>query len=203
MDQRRLVVSIVGGVLLVAALVGVLLAEAGDTPDPIVAFPVSWSVDNGPPETRSDTLAEGESTTYEIEVGEPNLTRVEVRLVWQDDVGRPDRFRMDLTPPQGSTQKNASRNGTVVLEVPLAPVPDAATVNATDPQEARQAALERFQARQGVGTWTITVTLEDAPGQQPVSGAPQIETEEDGANDFQLRFTYARYGATVTEMPVG
>ncbi len=201
--DRRLAIAIAGGVVLAVGLVGVLLVEADDASDPVLTFPISWSTEEGPPETRSETLDEGENATYAIQIPETNLTHVEARLVWEDDSGDRDRFELAVTPPGGATQTNASRNGTVVIDVQQAPVPTASTVNASDPDAAREQAQRRYASERGQGVWTVRVTLTDAPGQRPVPGAPELEIEQDGSNDFQLRVTYERYTGQIDPRPVG
>lgn len=199
--DRRLVISIAGGVLLAVALVGVLLAEADDGGRTVLTFPIAWSTEDGPTSTRTGTLEEGENESFGIGVAPTNVTEVEVRLVWEDDVGERDTFRLSVTPPGGPERTNASRNGTVVLTFPLASVPDAQSINASDPEAARQQALDRFTTRQGQGTWNVTVTLESAPGQRPVPNAPQLETEPDGSNDYQMSVSFSRYTGQVADTP--
>lgn len=201
--ERTVLVGVAGGVLLAATLVGVLYLEAGDAPEPSLAFELAWSTEQGPSATQSGTLQEGENATLPAAVQEPNVTEVEVRLVWQDDVGDRDRFRLNVTPPEGAMRTNTSRNGTVVLRFPFASVPNATQINASSRPAARELVAERFGTTAGVGNWTVQVTLVSAPGQRPVSEAPQLETEPDGENTYRLRFSYDRYVGTLSRASTG
>lgn len=199
--ERRTVILAAAGVLLVAALAGVLWVEAEEGPEPVVAFPVDWETERSTPVTHEDELEEGGSETYEFRVEAANLTRIEARLVWEDDAGAPDRFRLNLTTPQGRTMSNESPNGTVALDADVSAVPGERTVNATGLAEARETAQRRHGTDAGQGTWTVTVTLVSAPGQRPVPGS-QLEIEEDGSNSYQLGFSYETYAAQVQVPPV-
>lgn len=199
--ERRTVILAAAGVILLAALAGVLWAEAEEGPAPVVAFPVEWSTERSTPVSHEDELEEGESETYEFPVEADNVTRIEARLVWEDDAGAPDRFRLNLTTPQGRTLSNASPNGTVAISLNVSEVPDENTVNASGLAEAREASQRRHATTAGQGTWTATVTLTSAPGQRPVPGS-EVEIEEDGSNSYQLGFSFETYAAEVQAPPV-
>lgn len=200
--DRRHGAAIVVGILLAGALAGVLWAEAREGPDPVLAFPASWSTETSQPATHEDELDEGESETYTFAVTQRNLTRAEARLVWEDDSGGRDRFRVNLTTPDGQLYTNASMNGTIGLPVEVAQVPEASTVNGTDLAAARQRAQDRYASTLGQGTWTVQVTLESAPGQRPVPGQ-EVEVEGDGSNSYQLQFAYETYAVELDPRPVG
>jgi len=190
--ETRHVVGAAAALALVLALAGVLWAEAREAPEPLVGFEATWTTEAADPFTGSGELEEGESAEYAVLVPEANLTRAEARLVWEDDSGQPDRFRVNVTTSEDRLHTNASRNGTVTVSVNGSQVPEASTVEATDRDEARERAVDRYTSTVGQGTWTIQVTLEDAPGQRPVPGS-QVELDEDGSNDFQLQFDRWHY----------
>lgn len=199
--ERRTVILAAAGVLLLAALAGVLWAEGQESPSPVVAFPVTWDTERASPVTNEGELEEGESESYAFQIEEANLTTVATRLIWEDDGGGRDRFRLNLTTPQGRTFSNASANGTVTLRANVTQVPTESSVNATGLAEAREQTVRRHGSTAGQGVWTVTVTLTSAPGQRPVPGS-DVEIEEDGSNSYQLVFAYETFAAQVQAPPV-
>lgn len=198
--DRKVLLGIVAGVLLVGTLVGALVIEANNSPDPVLSFPVEWSTDSSIAADEQGTLNEGENETYAVPIDRSNLTEVEVRLVWEDDSGDRDKFELAVQGPGGPQRTNASRNGTVVIETFVGTVPTTGEVNATDRDQARQQLAARHSTDQGRGVWSIDVRLVDAPGVRPVSEAPDLETESDGQNDYQLRVTYHRFHGEIGQI---
>lgn len=192
MDNR--VVIGAGALLLLAALVGVLAFTSDEADTQPLAYPVTWALEPGPSTTRSDTLEEGRNETYTFELSRPNVTRVTVRLNWTDDVGDPDRFRVRAVPPNGSPAVNESTNGSVTLPFDVAVVPTSSTVTGESEAEARNRTLEEATDA-GQGAWQVRVTLLEAPGRRPVAEAPQLETEPDGSNGYNLTFAHRAFHA--------
>lgn len=199
--ERRTVILAATGVVLLAALAGVLWAEGQEGPSPVVTFPVTWDTERTSPVTNEGELEEGESESYAFQVEQANVTTVATRLVWEDDGGGRDRFRLNLTTPQGRTFSNASANGTLALRANVTQVPTERAVNATGLAEAREQTVRRHGSTAGQGVWTVTVTLTSAPGQRPVPGS-DVEIEEDGSNSYQLVFAYETFAAQVQAPPV-
>jgi hypothetical protein len=196
MDRRVLVVA--AAAVLVAALVAVLAfsgSEAGNQP---LAYNVEWPVEPGPSTTRSDELAEGRNETYTFELARANVTEVTVTLTWEDDTGEPDRFSLEVRPPNGTPATNASRNGTIELAFPLQTAPQQGSLEAQNRSQAREQADEQATDR-GRGDWEVQVTLEDAPGRRPVPGAEDVETEPDGSNSYELTFAHEAFHAELGE----
>ncbi|MDX1611499.1 MAG: hypothetical protein R3185_03955 [Candidatus Thermoplasmatota archaeon] len=202
MSRSPWVVAAVAGVL-VLGLVGVLVYEAGRTPDPSLTFPVTWSTSPAGGQERQGDLEEEENETFTFQLGSPNVTSVQVALTWTDDSGDPDRFNLSVVGPDGiePVRRNGS-NGSVVLRIPVAPVPT--VEQAQGPSRDRvEASLARSHASSaGVGGWQVTVGLEDAPGQRPVPQAQDLETQPDGSNSFVLTFSYTVYRAQVADPTV-
>lgn len=191
--DRRLVF---GGaaLLLLMALVGVLAFTGGEADATPLAYDVEWPVEPGPATLRSDELEEGRNDSYDFELDRQNVTQVTVQLDWEDDVGRPDQFRLEVTPPNGTPVANTSRNETINLTFPLQEVPGSTVVEATNRSQARDRLAEEATSA-GQGTWQARISLEDAPGRRPVSEAPQLETEPDGANSYNLTFAHRSFYA--------
>ncbi len=201
--ERQVLVGIIAGVVLLGGLVGVFMYEARNAPEPSLTYPVRWSVDDGGQVQRSERLEEGQEADFSFNVSQPNATQVRVRLTWQDDVGQPDRFNLTVTNPATQrTETLSSTNGTISVSYPLTPVPGTANVTASDADAARQAVASEHTSHLGQTTWPVTVTLVSAPGQRPVPQAGSIETQPDGANRFQLTFSYEVYRATIQDAQV-
>lgn len=179
-----------GGATLVlaAAFVGALALTGGEADAQPLAYDVSWPVEQGPATTRSDELREGQSETYTFELERANVTNVTVVLEWEDDVGEPDTFHMEVTAPNGTTVANASANETIRFPFDVADPPELETVEATNRSLARERLADE-STDEGQGTWQVEVTLEEAPGRRPIPGA-QLETEPDGGNGYQLTFAH-------------
>lgn len=196
MDQR----FVLGGVaiVLLATLVGVLALTGDEAETEPLVYEVSWPVEPGPAETRSDELQEGRNETYTFPLERPNVTRVSVELNWTDDTGEPDRFRVRAAPPNGSAVTNESTNGTIVLTFDVGDTPDLSNVTAENESQARREADSRSTLA-GQGPWQVKVTLVEAPGRQPISEAPDLETEPDGSNSYELTFAHEAFRAELSD----
>lgn len=195
--DRRLILG-AAGLALLAALVAVLAFTGSQAEDQTLAYNVSWTVEPGPATTRSGELEEGRNETYAFPLDRANITEVTVQLAWQDDVGQPDKFLVEATPPGGDPLANASRNGTVNLTFPIQAPPEMGVVEASNRSQAHER-IAQEAAREANGTWEIEVTLEDAPGRRPVPGASDVETEPDGSNSYELTFAHEAYHAELGE----
>lgn len=195
--DRRLVLGVVG-VLLLATLVAVLAFTGKEADTQPLTYEVDWPVEPGPATTRSDELEEGRNESYTFSLERPNVTQVTVELNWTDDTGEPDRFRLEVTPPNGERVSNESENGTIAFDFEFAEPPTLANVTAANESQAREE-VANMSTSQGQGSWEVTVTLVQAPGRQPVSGAPQIETEPDGSNSYNLTFAHEAFRAEISD----
>jgi len=174
---------------LLAGLVAVLAFTGGDADATALAYGVEWSLEEGPATVEEGELEEDRNRTHTFELSRANVTEVTVRLNWTDDVGEPDEFRMEVRPPNGTPITNTSRNETIETALELRPVPQLDIVEAVNRSMARQQ-VDQAASEEGQGTWEIQVSLEDAPGRRPVSEAPDLETEPDGSNSYQVTFSH-------------
>lgn len=193
--DRRLVLAAAALVLL-AGLVGVLAFTGGDSQSQPLAYDVSWPVEPGPSRMRSGELQEGRNDSYTLELDRENVTQVSVELNWTDDVGEPDRFRLWVLPPNASAASNESTNGSITLAFDYPTLPDTETITAPNRSQAREHAME-YSTSEGTGDWSVRVTLVNAPGRQPVPDAPQLETEPDGSNSYNLTFSHDAFRAEI------
>lgn len=183
---------------LLAALVAVLALTGGDAEATPLAYEVDWPVEQGPSTMKEGDLEEGRNETHTFDLERANVTFVTVELDWTDDVGDPDEFRLEATPPNGTTVSNVSRNETIELTFPLREPPQLNVVEAMNRSHARGQVADEATA-DGQGDWEVRVSLQDAPGRRPVSGAPALETEPDGSNSYNLTFSHRAYFAELGE----
>lgn len=199
---RGLLVLVLGGLALAAGFVSATWWESSQRPAPVVEFPVSWSTELSPSVVHDGHLEEGNNESYAFTVRDANITWTETRLVWEEDSGETSTFRVNVTSPWGETWTNETNDEIVVVEVHVAEVPGASSVNATSQAEATDSAYNRFVSVRGQGTWEVEVTLVEAPGQRPVPGS-DVETQPDGDNDYQIQFRYETYQASVEDEALG
>lgn len=198
--ERDAVIGIAGGVVLVAALVVVLVAESGSAPETQLTYPVQWLEAEAGTTREEQQLAEGEQAQLQFGLPARNVTTVELLLQWTDDSGNPDTFNLSVEGPGGEPVAVASSDtGEIVLRFELNPLPAATNVRATDQTAAARQLVQDHASDDGRGTWTATVTLASAPGQRPVPQVPDLEVQPDGSNNFTLQFSYDVYRAQVGE----
>lgn len=190
--DRDLLVGVVGGAVVVGALAAVLLAEArnADVGDG-VRFDVTWTVspENGP-RVAGETV-EGDQSAVELVVERRAVANVDVVLVWQDDVGAGDRFRVTVLAPDGAERAGEAANGQGgagelhVRFEGLDPAPAASAVVARDEAEARARLVDGSGLAGAVGTWRLAVELLEAGDDAPVAGLPPVA--EDTGQAWEVR----------------
>lgn len=200
--DKGVVLLVAGGVGLAAGLGVVAWLEGSQAGPALLMFPVSWSEEASPPASHEGFLEEGEEESFTFGVEEANVSWTETRLVWEEDSGERSTFRVNVTAPNGTVWSNETREEVVVVRAGGAPVPEERRVNATSHDAAMRSMAERFTDERGLGTWTVTVTLVEAPGQRPVPGL-DVETQPDGDQDYQVQFRYGYYEAVVDPRPLG
>ena len=196
--DRDAAIGAVGGVVVLAALVGVLYVEGAR---PLEAgafrFQVTWTTAQENGAQAAGTAREGETSLTAFTVDDPGLAAVAVILVWEDTVGTGDTFRVTVRAPDGREEigEGANTEGAAaevhVLFDGLSPVPTLAEVVADDPA----AALAHARAGAGtggMGEWTARVELVDAGDQDaPVPGLPPVA--EDTEQTWDLRTVLTRH----------
>ena len=180
--NKETLTGLLGAVVLVAAMIGVFFYERGQFHE----YDVTWQ--QAPSETAQQaqgaTLSTGEAADHTFTLQAPSLATVEVTVTWTDDGGDPDTFQVLVEGPDGRSGNAQGSQGELVVEVPVAETPTATSAVGRNEEAAREMLLSQVATGQGQGTWTVTVTLEAAPGATtPVGGA---ETQADGANDYEV-----------------
>lgn len=184
--RKDTIVGVTAAVILVAAMAGVFLYERAQFQE----YPVTWEA--APVQSLEDgrTLSEGESQTYPLEATTKGMAHLRAELTWTDGNGEADTFAVDVESPGGSTVQESAASSPIEAQVDVNPEPDTSTVSARSADEARQQANSSVTSTEGQGNWTVTVTLESAPGTQGTGG---VGGQEDGANDYSLEVVVERW----------
>lgn len=184
--RKDTVVGVAAAVILVAAMAGIFLYERAQFQE----YPVTW--EPAPVQSLGDgrTLSEGGSETYTLEATTTGMARLRAELTWTDGNGEADTFAVDVESPGGATVQESAASSPIEVQVDVNPEPDVATAYGRNPDEARHQANASVTSTGGQGNWTVTVTLEDAPGTQGTGG---VGGQEDGANDYSLEVAVDRW----------
>lgn len=196
MDQRVWLGA--AALALLAGLVAVLAFTGGDPDATPLAYGVEWPVEDGPSTVEEGQLEEGRNETHTFELERANVTEVTVWLNWTDDVGDPDEFSLEVRPPNGTPVANASTNESIELTFTLREPPQLNVVEAVNRSQAHDR-VGQEAGDAGQGTWETVVSLESAPGRRPVAQAPELETEPDGSNGYNVTFSHRAFYADVGE----
>lgn len=150
------------------------------------------------PSEASGTLDEGESVDVAVEVTAPNVTAFSAQLTWPTggtgDIN-PDTFSIEVQGPSDQVTCDPStkqgESGSLTLECTGVSVPeDVESIAASSEDDALARAAKERPAKLGAtGTYTVTITLEDA-GPEPT----------DSSNEYDLTATYTDYHAHATKL---
>lgn len=138
------------------------------------------------------SLAESETRGYRFVVAQPNVTRIDFLLAWDETgdssgLSKPDTLSMQVHKPDGAAVGGLARSANGQLQVVaagIAPLP--ADFEATD--DDIPARLAAATTHEGEGEWRVSVRLED-------TGNPQ-GARVDNTNAFELRVLIHFYEAT-------
>lgn len=178
------------GALLIAAMVGLFFYERAQFGE----YPIEWQVTEAGTVSDAGELEAGGEDSFTYTVLVDDLHRTRARLSWTDDVGEPDRFKLELRGPDGEiVASQEADTGSIELTVEVNPLPEVASAPGRDPGDAEAQAQALYGTSSGTGDWTVVVTLLSAPGTMlPGSG---VEAQPDGSNGFDLTFAYDIYEA--------
>lgn len=186
--NRDTLVGILGAAVLVAAMAAVFAFERSRFQE----YDVTWSMEEAGPRTMNGTLDEGDTDPYTVTLSAEDLpegramAQVRATVEWSDDVGDPDTFSVTVEGPGNeSAGPTEDDGGSVAIEAMVIAEPDATTASGRSPEDAEDQAAAKLDAEQGIGEWTVEVTLEEAPG-EPDDGNPVTDEESDGSNDYTL-----------------
>lgn len=161
----------------------------------LTAYPVTWQVETVDRLAQDGSLDEEDTVRLEAPLRLANVSTVEVTLDWTDDEGEPDRFHLQLAAPNGTTVgEDEGTQSPLSVEDRVVPLPSRQTVEASSGEAARRQ-LAADHGTHTNGTWTVSVTLAEAPGTRPASGGPEVQP--DGSNGFSIRVVATTYRGVV------
>lgn len=175
--NRDTVVGVAAALVLVGAMAGVFLYERSQFDE----YPVTWETTTSATLEETASLGEGDERSHELAASAAGISHVDATLTWTDDVGDPDSFTLTLEAPNGSTTSDSGDGGEIQLASGVTPAPDVSSVAGRSPDEAREQANGTVDSTKGQGSWTATVSLDEAPGTDQAVGG-----QEDGANDYNV-----------------
>lgn len=181
--NRDTLTGILGAVVLVAAMAGVFLYERGQFQE----YALDWQMsETGTQDFPGSTLQEGNSDSHTVIIEDGTLSRVRATVTWTDDVGEPDTLNVDVEGP-GDEMAGSDSGSSSPLEATadVTEAPSMATASGRTAADAEEQAANAVASEAGQGTWTITVTLESAPG-EPDDGIPVTEEAADGSQSYSL-----------------
>jgi len=122
--------------------------------------------------TVSGHTGEGASSAESVNVADMNITRIQFRLEWSDDIGSNDQFSLQVEGPAGQSDNGDDSSGSIVLEIEISDM--ASATGATD---------------NGTGDWQVTISAVDCPGLMPRL------PDRDSGNDWVLSVEFHYYEA--------
>lgn len=199
--SRDTLTGILGAAVLVAAMGGVFLFERGQ----FQTYDVTWAMEEaGSRDVDGTTLQEGDDRTHTVNLAEGDLlderalARVQATVTWSDTVGDADTFAVSIEGPDApSAGPERGDGGSVSVQTDVGEAPGVTQVAARSADDAIDQAAASLDTGQGLGDWTVQVTLEDAPG-EPDDGVPVTMEEADGSQAYSLTVTWDVWEPDVT-----
>lgn len=210
MERNDKVVIIIAAAIVVIAGIGIF-TWSGEVPDgdsyttiQEYTVTINWEKKTANFLDKTDTTADGETSTLPIDMDHDNLVSVMFNLSWTDDTAglfglKADTLKLEVTPPSGSSQSDEKEaaEGSISFTFPLNSMPSSQTmtVQAESEKEARSMALEsvreNYSTDEGTGSWEAAVTVN--VGRFILKGG-------DSGNDWNLKGTYSYYEPTVKDV---
>ena len=184
------------GVVVVVLAAGFIVAH-DDVSSEAARF--NWQVtfqETSHDENENGDLQEGDSDVFEYDWQFMNITVVEFVLTWNDDndpTNQPDNFRLDFEGPNGQSNSEQGSSGTVTLTETLSSTPDTFRVDRSTKAQA-QAKADTFASEEGMGNWSVTVTLTNAASIFPIN---------DSSNSYELSIDVTYFNSNLAKVETG
>lgn len=194
--KKDLIIGLIGTAILVTAMIGVFRFEAAQASS---AYDITFtsSSEAGPGE--AGRLEEGETAEVTLNLTTRNLTRIEFKLTWTDDVmqSAPDSFELHLTSPDGRNfTAPADEDGDLVIIVEdLAVTPPAVQESGTSREAVEERVIDKYATTGGVGLWTVAIVLVEAGDTAAPAG--NLAIQQDNGNEWTLETTLTAYRAEI------
>jgi len=179
----------IGSALILAAMIGVFSYEHDKQADEFMSVAEIQAILGGSgggstgqelstateSKDTSGSTNEGTSTSLDIDFSQMNLTTVSFTLIWTDDFGDNDEFRLDVEGPEDFSDSISGTSGSLPLNFDINKIENATDEGTTF----------------GSGSWKVTVTAVNCPGLRPGPGT--IPFDLDNGNTWDLKATGTYY----------
>jgi len=190
------VLAFIGALVIAVSIVSIAVHDDVSAGEAVSNWLISID-DQQLSETESGNLQTGDSDTYDLDQDKWNVTIIVFTLTWNDDFEPDDEFELHVQEPNGTVSydtpnpaSDTSGTITITANVNPVPVPPASGYKGMSNDDARQKADEDFAHENGIGNWTVTVTLNSA---QPIF--------LDGSNTYDLSITVNYYEIILANNP--
>lgn len=163
-------------------------------------FEASWNVVPHSVPQMSQYQQEHTTVNRTFELEFDNMTEVQIRLIWVDDIPHwllgkyNDDFAICVTDPANNTQYIRDMGGNITINFSLAELPASLSFKARTADEVEAQIGDRYIARVGRGNWTASIIMEEAGGAQDATN-----NDLDIGNSWKLDITYFVYELVITE----
>jgi len=163
-------------------------------------FDISWNLVARSLPQLSEYASENSSANKTVTVSYENMTRVEFRLTWTDDIRHwllrtyNDDFALRVTDPENNTQYLRDMNGNLSLNFSLTDPPAPLTLQGRTPDEALSQVGARYATGLGRGDWNAEILLGEAGGAQDLTN-----NDLDLGNNWKLDVRCLVYELVIAE----
>jgi len=163
-------------------------------------FEVSWCVGSHALSQISGDSQENSTTNKTVSLAFTNMTMVEFRLTWRDDIPlllglKPnDDFKLRICDPANNSQSNKDMNENITLNFSLVEPPSAITLRAKDTAGAMSQIPDKYTRSVGKGEWFVSIIVGECGGAQQIIGQ-----DVDTGNSWKLDVRYLQYELVITE----
>jgi PKD repeat protein len=163
-------------------------------------FTIGWNIASHSLPQISEYAAENSSANKTVTVGYENMTKIEFRLSWTDDIRHwllgtyNDDFGLRVADPRNNSQYQRDMKGNISLNFSLSDPPAPLSVEARTQEEALSQIGSRYATGLGRGDWTAIIELGEAGGAQDITN-----NDLDRGNNWKLDIRCLVYEMSVTE----
>lgn len=181
--DRDTATGIAGALILIAAMGGVFFYERAQ----FETYNVSWETTTVNETSDAGELQEGESAEHTFTVETERLAEIRAEVSWEGDVGDPDTFAVSMDGPDENLTAEASGDSSPVEAlVSIREEPETDTATGRSLEDARDQLNNSGTWDEGSGEWTVTVTLEAAPG-------GDLPNQNDGSQAYEIAIEADRW----------
>jgi len=164
------------------------------------SFDITWPLSTRSLPQVSQYSSENTTTNRTETISFENMTRVQFRLTWTDDIRHwlllafNDDFALRVTDPSNNTQYLRDMKGDISLNFTLADPPAPLSLKAKSPADALAQIGDKYGSGLGRGDWLVWVILGEAGGLQEITGP-----DADLGNNWRLDINCQVFELVITE----